>query len=83
MKAIEYLKRLDRAAEIYGHRSHTECNFGMFEAYMDGITDMAINDPDITGRDFDEVITTKREYLKDFKEIVNVFKEEYDEGKSI
>lgn len=79
MKSIEYLKKLDRAAEIYGATSHTEVNLAILRAYMDGITDMALHDPDIGGNDFHEIISTKSDYIKDFKDIVDVYKEVYDE----
>lgn len=70
MKAIDYLREMDRAMKRFYNESDdfTSWNRARAIGVLDGIVYMAINDTEIEPEEFDEISGQRIEYRKEIRE---------------
>ena len=68
MKAIDYLKLMDREAKFLRGMMKTGYLSGYIHGMFSAIEDMALEDNEVSGMDFSEILSTKRDYIKEFEE---------------
>ena len=68
MKAITYLEKLDSIKRVYDRTTEAvgtdDFLRGYFLGQLQGVSDMALEDNEITPMEFDEILSTKSEYAK-------------------